>query len=184
MSAADDSAEIAYLEQTMQGKARPRFSPEGTCGRLAELYLAHPELPAFADKALIYVRAGLELIEQSSPFYPKLRHFEAMSLRHLAQPETGSLGMTGNAAQYDRTAIDLCYGHMPQDALVFAQQWGEWAWRHRLWDEAAEAYSRATRCLNKLLREHIGDEATRLTIIGEVASVTRGAFCTRRSRKI
>jgi hypothetical protein len=173
---ADDLAEIEYLEQTMQGKATPRFSPGGTCGRLAELYFLHPELPGFSEKALIFVRAGLTQVDTASPLYPKLKHFEAMALRLLPEPESGSLGIQGSAAQSDRAAFDSCYASMPKDALVFAQQWGNWAWKRREWAEAAEAYSRAARCVNKLLREHIGGEAARLQILQEVSCVTRGAY--------
>ena len=176
MTREDDMAEIAYLEQTMHGQARPRFSPEGTCGRLAELYLRYKELPAYAEKALIFVQAGLACVDQHSAFYPKLRHYEAMALRNLQQAEAGSLGMNGTAAQYDREAIDLSYENITAEALLFARQWGDWAWERRIWDEAAEAYSRALRCLHKLLREHIHDEAERFTMLQDTAFVTRGAF--------
>ena len=176
MTTDDDLAEIAYLERTMQGKEQPRFSPEGICGRLAELYLAHPELPAFADKALIFTRAGLQCITESSVFYPKLRHFEGMALRRLPQPEPNALGIDGTAAQFDRAAIDRCYELMPQEALAFAQQWGDWAWKERRWNEAADAYSRASRCIHKLLRQHVNDDDIRIKMLQQVAPVTRGAF--------
>lgn len=157
----------------MRGQAQPRFSPEGTCGRLAELYLLCLDLPGAAEKALIYAQAGLKQCAEGSPFVPKLRHFEAMAMRLAPQADEAAFAAS---ADKDRASIAACYDTMPKDAFVFAQGWGDWAWERKRWTEAAEAFGWATRTLRQILRRHVPDEKTRLDWLQQSSCVTRGAF--------
>jgi hypothetical protein len=139
------------LEQTLQGKLPPEHGPEATCGRLAELYLQDPIVPGDPEKALALVGTALAMIDVGHPVYPKLLHVKSTALRRVEQAPEGTLGLAGTAAALDREAWLLSLDHVTQEALLFACEWGDWAWVNRHFDEAADAYDGAGIALSRLI---------------------------------
>ena len=168
--------EIKYLEDVVSGKAQPTLSPPATCGRLAELYLNTPEVPGYPEKALVFVETGLRLVSADNPLYPKLRHFAAMALRWVKDPKVAVLSPHGTAAEMDRDAWQVSLDQAPREAIVFASEWGDWAWNRERWDEAGEAYANAHRALRRHIRRQVPDNTDRLDLLKYLSFATKGAY--------
>ena len=169
MEAPDE--EIAYLEEVLRHRAQPNLSPLATLGRLAQLYLLAPEKPKHIARAAELVQAAkfymaAEKIGFEDPLYPKIRHLEAMTLRYGTRRNDVS-GPKGEAAEADREAWRVSLDKAPREAILFAQEWGDWAWDHERWDQAAEAYANAGRALRRFVFRQVGSPEERLAVMSE-----------------
>lgn len=167
--------EREHLERVLEGRAEPTLSPAGTMGRLAELYLSTPEQPDLPEKALVLVRAAQSLVAADDPLYPKLRHFEAMALRWVKNPQEGTLGLDGFASRIDQEAWETSYRTAPREAIQLAREWADWAWERDLWAEAGKGYGLAHRALRQhlLRRVRTGDRPEQQK---HAKFATRGAY--------
>jgi CHAT domain-containing protein len=164
--------EIAYLEQVLTGHAKPNLSPLATLGKLAQLYLLTPEDPKSLGRADQLVVAAKFFMEQEKigaddPLYPKIRHLEAMTLRYAGGGRSGVLGPKGQAAEIDREAWRISLDKAPREAILFAREWGDWAWERDRWDEAAEAYANAGRALRRFVFRQVRSPEERLAALSE-----------------
>src|SRR5208337_792842 len=115
--------EIAYLEEVLGGRARPNLSPLATVGRLAQLYLLTPDNPKHLERATQLVETAKilmanEKIDAENPLYPKIRHLEAMTLRHAGGGRSNVLGPKGAAAEIDREAWRISLDKAPREAIL------------------------------------------------------------------
>jgi CHAT domain-containing protein len=172
----NEPQERTYLEAVLRGEAEPTLRPAATMGRLAELYLQTSDEPNAPEKALVLARAGLSLTAQDDPIHPKLRHVEAMAMRSVASPDEADLGFDGAAANADREAWKIAYEAAPLEAILCAQQWGDWAWDKGFYDQAGEAYSKAHQALTRHVLRHLPDGEARRTFLRSKPFATRGAF--------
>ena len=171
----DRENERVHLENVISGKAKPTLSPPATLGRLAELYLETPQSPGLAEKAFQLTQAALKLVTAESPLYPKLLHFHAIAMRWKAIASKDLLSVLTVAAKIDREAWNLSYDKAPQEALLFANEWADWAWEQELWDEASEAYALSHRALRRVALHQI-DEFDRFKLLEHFRLATRGAY--------
>jgi CHAT domain-containing protein len=173
MSAAD---EIRQLEAVLAGDAVPAMRPAALRCRLAQLYLQDRPAPERARVALRFVERGLAEVTRDDPLYPRLLHVTAMALR-LAEGSGDEAGGTdGRAARLDGDAWLLSLDSAPQEAILFAREWADWAWSEELWAEAAQAYDGAQIALARVvLRETPLSE--RLDLLADHAHYgPRGAY--------
>ncbi len=168
----DEALERRHLEGLLLG-GKPNTP---TVGRLCELYLHGPQTPGIAAHALELLRIALSEVTPSDPLYPKLRHLEGKALRLLPQPEPNSLGVHGAAAEAAREAWRLSLEIAPGEAIAFARDWADWAWERDLWEEAAEAYSNASRALRRFLLRQVASENERLELLEFTPFATRAAY--------
>jgi len=171
--------EIAYLEQVLTGHAKPNLSPLATLGRLAQLYLLTPDNPKSLERANQLVVAAKFFIEKKKisaddPLWPKIRHLEAMTLRYAGGGRSDVFGPTGQAAEIDREAWRISLDKAPREAILFAKEWGDWAWERDRWDEAAEAYAKAGRALRRFVFRQVRTPEERLAALSEARF---GACC-------
>jgi hypothetical protein len=171
----DRENERVHLENVISGKAKPTLSPPATLGRLAELYLETPQSPGLAEKAFQLTQAALKLVTAESPLYPKLLHFHAIAMRWKAIASKDLLSVLTVAAKIDREVWNLSYDKAPQEALLFANEWADWAWEQELWDEASEAYALSHRALRRVALHQI-DEFDRFKLLEHFRLATRGAY--------
>jgi hypothetical protein len=168
------SEEQRHLEQVLSARAQPTLRREATLGRLAEIYLQTPASTGYANKALKLVRNALETTGKGDPLYPKLRHLQAMALRWISDPEEGVDKARAKAAESDREAWQLSLETAPAEAILFANQWADWAWDRSLWAEAGEAYSNAHRALRRFSVRQLGDPEDRVDLQAGSNLATRG----------
>ncbi len=135
----DSFEEIKRLERSTMDEKAPMGQRVEDTGRLCELYMQLPDAPRFAEKVLMLARAGGDIVGVGNHVYPKFRHLEAMAMRLSPSPQPNFLGDQGRAAALDREAYEMCTGFAPGEALNIASEWGQWAWDHEQWSEAAEA---------------------------------------------
>lgn len=163
------------LERVLAGKTELSSDDVSTIERLATLHLEAPSGPASPARALELANVGLQMVGTESPFYPKLRHLQAMALRSLPTPPPNALGPHGTAADADRDAWKCSLEANARDAYIFANDWGQWAWDRNLWDEAAEAYSNAQRAHTRVVLSE-PDLRVRMGWLSRTSCVTRGAY--------
>jgi hypothetical protein len=184
--------EISQLEAVLAGTASAPLRPPAVLGRLAQLYLqaADSEQSAAsppaggqhagseqARRALELAERGLAMAAPPDPLYPKLLHFTAAALRAVQPPPPGARGHDGRAARLDRDAWLLSMDPVPGDALQFARAWGDWAWRHEAWQEAAEAYEGAAFALARIVVRSTPGIMARLGLLSQYACLgPRSAF--------
>ena len=164
--------EIDYLERVLTGDAQPNLSPLGTVGRLTQLCLLTPDNPKHLARAATLVETAkiymaTAKIGAEDPLYPKIRHLEAMTLRHTGARRSNVLGLKGEAAEIDREAWRISLDKAPREAILFAREWGDWAWDHDRWDEAAEAYANAGRALRRFVFRQVRTPEERLETMSE-----------------
>lgn len=117
------------------------------------------------------------MVSADDLLYPKLLHFTAAALRAVEMPPAGALGYDGRAARLDRDAWLLSLDLVPREAVAFAKQWGDWAWEHEVWDEAAEAYEGAAVALNRIVLRSTPGIMARLDLLSEHRDVSpRSAY--------
>jgi hypothetical protein len=168
--------EIRHLEAVLAGAARSRLRPPAVLGRLTELYL-QPSASRQPDRALELVEQGLAMVANGDPLYPKLLHYTAAALRAVQTSPAGALGHGGRAARLDRDAWLLSLDPVPGDAVLFAGQWGDWAWQNEVWDEAAEAYEGAALALTRIVLRSTPGIMARLDLLSQHANLApRSAF--------
>ncbi len=189
-------AEIRHLEQMLAGTVRPELRPPAAAGKLAQLYLdsvavepasggpSPQERAERPGRALHLAESGLKMVTADDPLYPKLLHVTACALRTVSSPPAGSLGPDGRAARLDRDSWMLSVDPVPQEALDFARQWGDWAWQNENWDEAAEAYEGAAIALNRIVLRTTPDILKRLDLIGRYSHLApRSAYAHAREER-
>ena len=115
------------------------------------------------------------LVSADNPLYPKLRHFHAMAMRQRNIPTADAPKVYSATAEIDREAWKLSYAKAPQEAILFAMEWGDWAWNCELWDDASEAYSLAHRALRQVVLTQI-NQSDRLELLRHFRFATRGAY--------
>lgn len=143
--------------------------------RLAQLYLLDRSTPERARAALRLVERVLAEMTRDDPLYPKLLHLTAMALRLAEGSGEGARGTDGRAARLDRDAWLLSLDPAPQEAILFAREWADWAWSEELWAEAAQAYEGAQIALARVvLRETPLSE--RLDLLADHVYGPRGAY--------
>ena len=168
----EPAKEIAYLEAVLGRREKPNLSPLATLGRLAQLYLLTPENPKDLQRATQLVVAAKSFMANAKigtedPLYPKIRHLEAMTLRHAGAGRPDVLGPKGQAAEIDREAWRISLDKAPREAILFAKEWGDWAWERERWDEAAEAYASAGRALRRFVFRQVRSPEERLAAMSE-----------------
>jgi CHAT domain len=141
-------------------------------GRLAQLYLLTPDNPKHLVRAVTLVETAKIFMANAKigaedPLYPKIRHLEAMTLRHAGGGRSNVLGPKGEAAEIDREAWRISLDKAPREAILFAREWGDWAWDHDRWDEAAEAYANAGRALRRFVFRQVMSHEERLETLRE-----------------
>jgi tetratricopeptide (TPR) repeat protein len=174
--ALSDDDERAYLEGVLSGKVPPNVRIPAAMGRLAELYLAAQSEPDKPEKALALARAALKAVGAEDPLYPKLRHQEAMALRLVKTTLDPDLASDGLAANIDREAWKIGYEGSSVEAVLYAQQWGDWAWQRGRYDQAGEAYSKANKALERHLLRHVLDDWERRKFLKFQKLATRGCY--------
>ena len=169
--------ETAQLEATLEGKQPPMHGLEATLGRLAQLYLQDPISPGDPARALALVDGALGMLHGNHPVLPKLLHVKAMALRLVATPPDGALGLQGTAAALDRDAWLLSLDRVTQEALLFACEWGDWAWSRRLFEEASQAYDGASVAVARLVLSEAHGLDERLNLLASFSRLgPRGAY--------
>jgi len=148
----------------LAGREPARLRRPAVLGRLAELHLR--DGGQGAGRARQLAEAGLALVSGGDPILPKLLHVMAMALR-AGDPPPGALGRDGRAARADRDAWLLSLDPVPREALHFAREWGDWAWRREAWDEAAEAYEAAAIALHRIVLRATPGIRARLDLLGQ-----------------
>jgi len=171
----DIHKEIEQLEGALANQAAPPGNPFAAAGRLAELYLQLPDAGKYAARAELLAHTGAEIAGPANPLYAKFRHFEAMAMRKSQTPKPEALGENGLAAAMDRDSYERSLKTAPGEANLFAVEWANWAWESARWNEAAEAYPKASRALRQYLR-FITDQQERLKILSGVHYAARAAF--------
>jgi tetratricopeptide (TPR) repeat protein len=131
--------------------------------RWAEDCLKRPNPSDGAELAFLLTQTALSFVTPGSVLYPKLRHFHAMAMRFRSGTGPDTAGVFLQAAEIDREAWKLSLNKAPQEAVLFAMQWGDWAWEKELWEEASEAYSNAHQALRFLTMRHTTDRPGLLT---------------------
>lgn len=147
-------------------------------GSSAEWLLRTPLEPGFPLRALQMVQQGQALIQdvRENPLYPKLRHLQAMAMRWSNGPAPPDADAVEQAAMIDREAWTASLATAPRDAIAFSAEWGDWAWTHDRWEEAAEAYDNAHRAMRRFILRQVVDEDDRNQILANTQYATRGAF--------
>lgn len=174
MSVAD---EIGHLEAVLAGDAASGMRPPAVQGRLAQLYLQDGPRPGQARRALRLAEDGLAQVARDDPLYPKLLHVVAMALRLGGVPDDEARGADGRAARLDRDAWLLSLDPVPQEAVLVAREWADWAWSQELWAEAAEAYDAAEIALTRVVLREVPGQAGRLNLLADHAVIgPRGAY--------
>jgi hypothetical protein len=167
--------EARRLDAQLAGREPFALHPAATRGRRAELYLEPPSVRSEALLAIALAEEGLGLVKAGDPIYAKLLHVLARALR-AARSQTGG-EIDGRAAKADRDAWLLAVDPAPALALLYAEQWGDWAWDQEVWSEAAEAYDGAGTALDRLLHRETGEYVQRLGLLSRHRlSAPRSAF--------
>jgi len=144
-------------------------------GRWAENCLKTPNSPNQAEVAFLLTQSALSLVLPDNVLYPKLRHSHAMAMRWKDISTTDVPGVYSAAAEIDREAWKSSYAKAPQEAILVAMEWADWAWDHERWEEASEAYALAHRALRQLVLNQI-DNSDRLELLKHFRFATRGAY--------
>jgi CHAT domain len=174
MSAED---EIRHLEAALADDAVSAWRPAAIRGRLAQLYLQDRSAPERARTALRLAEDGLAQLTRDDPLYPKLLHVTAMALRLAGGSGDDARATDGRAARLDRDAWLLSLDPAPQEAILFAREWADWAWSEELWAQAAEAYDGAQIALARVVLRETPETSDRLDLLAGFANNgPRGAY--------
>ena len=178
------AAERRQLEDALSGRGPYPHRPPAVRGRLAQLILEESSATATTKRrALGLVNEALGSVASDDPLYPKLLHVKATALRALLDGSKEG-NVSGEAADMDRQAWRLSYDNVPQEALLLAREWADWAWDGEVWEEAAEAYDLAHRALRRIILRATDGINPRFELLGAFVGVgTRGAFAYFQSKR-
>jgi CHAT domain-containing protein len=169
MIAANSENDPTLPQGSVSDVPTPRESA-AELGQRAELCLRAPREPRSVVQALQLVSQARALLGPvPGPLTPKLDHLVAMATRWAG-------GDLAKAAALDRGAYNISLEQAPEEAILFAAEWGDWGWDNALWAEAAEGYDSAHRALRRFVLRYVLDDAERLDVVANTKYATRGAF--------